>query len=197
MNKAETIKFLGIIHAFFPNKDESKEQIQAKVNGWHIMLEDMPYDLAEQALKAVLSKTKFFPTIAEIREEASRIARPMPTAGQAWEETVNRIRKIGHTGKPIFSDPLIGRAAHAMGWMDMCTSENIDVVRGQFIKLYNDMAKEEREKTQVPLSVHRKIAATKRELEKPNLKLLPDPKQEIKKEKRYSWEDTLIPDGLS
>lgn len=159
MKKSEVVKFLSIITAFFPDRRITDEMI----TGWHIMLEDMPYELAEQALKAVLSKNRFFPSIAEIREEAAAIARPMPTAAEAWEEVNKERQRVGWSfiKKPEFSDELIERTVEAFGWDGLCASENIDVARGQFLKLYRELAKQKRERVQIPESVQTLIQKTK------------------------------------
>ncbi len=167
MNKVETAKIAAILSATFPDRAFTREQIEV----WHIMLEDMPYPLAEEALKAVLSKNRFFLTIAEIREEAAAIARPIPLAAEAWEEVKKAIEKIGSWGTPVFSDPLIKKTVDSFGWLDMCRSENIDVVRGQFIKLYESVARREKEFILFPASVNRLIAANRSALQDKQLRL--------------------------
>ena len=67
------------------------------------------------------------------------------TAGEAWAEVRGLIGKVGSYGYPKFSSRAIDKAVSAVGWRDMCLSENIMIERAHFLKIYDSIVKREEE----------------------------------------------------
>jgi hypothetical protein len=170
MNRAEAKKLVGIAVAFFPAMQD--KDMGPTVIGWEAMLKDVPYKLAEMALKKVLSTAKFFPTIAEIREAVAEITNPqMPSWTEAWGEVVQAVRQYGYMREKEALESLSPAAAKVVrwfGWQEICRSEEPDVIRGQFRMAYEAQAKREREMAVLPTEIRELIGGTAKALPKPN-----------------------------
>ena len=140
--------------ATFPLKKElTGEQQDDLITVWRMVLNDIPYKLAEAALIKVLSTNKFFPAPAEIKEAAYSLMPGPPTAEEAWEE-VREIITSGHLLSeyqyngwiPQWSHELVKKTVQEMGFRELCASENIGITMAQFKKHYdnNKMAHKER-----------------------------------------------------
>ena len=166
MTKSETVKLFVIIKSLFPRDDAFKNATPDMVSAWTEMLEDIPFDHAKAAVKAAVATSPFPPSIAEIRDYATRLTAPKRlTADEAWGIASECIRKYGlqtrRTSPEIetvtvvrFGDPVSinpsGREYEAkfhcppevwkmlkhMGYADIVKSDNPDVVRGQFLKAW-------------------------------------------------------------
>jgi hypothetical protein len=62
---------MGVLTAAFPNAPVGRETVLVYAD----MLGDIPEDLLRKAVRRCINTTKFFPTIAEIREAANSIRR--------------------------------------------------------------------------------------------------------------------------
>ena len=166
MTKSETVQLFAIIKALFPRDDSFKNATKDMVDAWAEMLEDIPFDHAKAAVKAAVATSPFPPSIAEIRDYATRLTAPKRlTADEAWGIASECIRKYGLQTRRIapetevvtvvrFGDPVSinpsGREYEAkfhcppevwkmlkhMGYADIVKSDNPDVVRGQFLKAW-------------------------------------------------------------
>ena len=166
MTKSETVKLFVIIKSLFPRDDAFKNATPDMVSAWTEMLEDVPFDHAKAAVKAAVATSPFPPSIAEIRDYATRLTAPKRlTADEAWGIASECIRKYGLQTRRIapetevvtvvrFGDPVSinpsGREYEAkfhcppevwkmlkhMGYADIVKSDNPDVVRGQFLKAW-------------------------------------------------------------
>lgn len=96
MNKAETVKLFTVISAMFPRDTKFAQADQLMIDMWQKMLADIPYDAAEKAITAAVSTSPFPPSIAEIRDYATRLNGPRRmTAEEAWGQACEVIRTYG------------------------------------------------------------------------------------------------------
>lgn len=155
MNRKEIINLLGIATANFPNMQERDLQPTAVL--WEKALSDIPYPVAEKALIKVLSTSKFFPTIAEIREAAAELTQPRKLDwSEAWELIVQAIRKYGYydeAGAMRSLPPDVARMARRFTWRELCTNENPDTLRAQFRMAWETESKREKEVSVLPVEV--------------------------------------------
>lgn len=69
------------------------------------------------------------------------------TSGEAWQMVLDEMRRVcGSYGVPSVSNEIVQRVINAVGWKDICLSDNIAVVRGQFFKIYDSFVQKEKEK---------------------------------------------------
>ena len=96
MNKAETVKLFTVISAMFPRDMKFAQADQLMIDMWQRMLADIPYDAAEKAITATVATSPFPPSIAEIRDYATRLNGPRRmTAEEAWGQASEAIRTYG------------------------------------------------------------------------------------------------------
>ena len=155
MTPDETVKMFAMIAATFPRDQSFARADRIMLNSWHTMLQDLPFDVVEAAVQAQAATSPFPPSISEIRQRAAEITKPSLRMGadEAWELAIKAVRKFGYTQwiaakKWLPSD--VAQAVERFGYRDICMAENIDVVRGQFIRLWDVRLKRERERSVLP-----------------------------------------------
>lgn len=150
MTKIETAKLLAVLAAAFPRFEVDDLKVQV----WHEMLGDLDYSLASLAIKKLILESTFPPSIAEVRNAAVEIQTPEQTTGaQAWGEVIKAIRIYGHYREEealASMSPVTAQVVRCMGWRDICLNSEPGVVRGQFLKMYQQIAAREKENKLLP-----------------------------------------------
>ena len=96
MTKKETVALFGLIAAMFPRDNKFANPDAIMRDAWAEMLEDIPFDAAKAAIKATVSTSPFPPSIAEIRDYATRLNSPRRmTAEEAWGHACEVMRNYG------------------------------------------------------------------------------------------------------
>ena len=148
----ETKNLLAWTVSNFPAMQERDMGPTAKL--WYQMLKDIPYKIAEQAMFKILATAKFFPTVSEILEAIADITNPeQDTAAKAWGEVEKAIRFYGSYREKEALESMSPRTAKVveyMGWRDICLGEEIGVVRGQFLKMYQQVSEREQKERVLP-----------------------------------------------
>lgn len=155
MNKKEIINLLAIATANFPTMQERDMKPTAIL--WEKSLSDIPYEIAEKAILKVLSTSRFFPTIAEIREASVQITQPRTLdAIEAWGLIVQAIRKYGlyRQGEALGSlPPDVAEMARRFTWRELCLNENPDTLRAQFRMAWETQSKRDKETKALPADI--------------------------------------------
>jgi hypothetical protein len=109
---------------------------------------------------------KFLPTIPEIRELAAEIVGGhLPDGDEAWGEVMDQIRAVGSSASPSFSHDAIAKVVHAMGWRELCASDNQVADRAHFLRLYGSARQRLDRERQVSADVRELAAALGRRYE--------------------------------
>lgn len=96
MKKSEVVKVFMAIAKLFPRDNTFINADKEMVEMWYEMLEDIPFDNAMSAVKASVATSPFPPSIAEIRDYATRLTTPKRlSADEAWGIASDVIRKYG------------------------------------------------------------------------------------------------------
>jgi hypothetical protein len=143
--KAEIVKRVGILAAAYPNAKISKETLKIYVG----MLSDLSLEVLDCAIQKCLAESEFFPTIAKIRSAASSltsVTNCLPSSWEAWNEVTLQIRHNGYYRTPQFSNGLVARAVNALGWSQLCLSENQIADRAHFVRVYEQLVASEMKK---------------------------------------------------
>lgn len=150
MKKTEMAKLFAIIAEVYPTFEVSEFRIEL----FRKLLGDLDFAVVEKASYMHISTNKYPPTVAHIRQHAVEIMSLQPiNANDAWDEVYRAIRKYGRPRADIAVQslsPLTARVVKSIGFTEICMSENPSVIRGQFIKLYNELLQEEVNKLMVP-----------------------------------------------
>lgn len=130
-------------------------------NMWYALMGDLSYELCNVAIQKYMLTNKFPPTVAEIRELCAGVVNGDPlTWGESWERALNAVRRYGSYNKTDALnslDPLTRKCVDSIGYMTLCTSENIMVERAHFQKIFDVYAKREQTEKQMPLALQSAI----------------------------------------
>lgn len=136
---------IGIISAAYPNFNPT--ELTAEV--YYQTLSDIPSEELKAATIHCIAEAgrKFAPSVGELRgavAELRGMSSNMPSSFQAWQEVLQQVGAVGSYGTPSFSHPLVKRAVDALGWKNICLSEDATADRARFIQCYEQL----RERTQ-------------------------------------------------
>ena len=143
-NTEETVLILSLLGASYPNFELKEPTINAYV----CLLEDLPAKTLERAALEHIGRSKFFPTIAELRQAAFDLLEagsPLPEGHEAWQTVLSEVERVGHAGKPEFDSPLIAKAVETLGWRTICLSDNVSIERAHFMQVYSGLVAKERD----------------------------------------------------
>lgn len=159
MNKQEFSTFAMALRTYYP-KENILPNPQA-MELWFRELQDIPYKVAEAALRKWVATNKWSPSIAEIREmTAGLVNGEQMTWGESWEKALNAVRKYGSYNKKMALeslDPLTRKCVENIGYLELCMSENIMVERAHFQKIFEVYAKREQTNQRLPASLLKAI----------------------------------------
>jgi hypothetical protein len=154
MTEKEISKLIFMAKSAFPGRSpETRDEIDELTRVWGLVLNDVPYSLAEAALVKILKTSRFFPAPAEIWEAAYSLVPGPPSAEEAWAE-VREVITSGHLltayqyngWLPQWSHELVEKTVREMGFRELCASENISITMAQFKKAYELNKAQYREK---------------------------------------------------
>lgn len=145
----EVVRIVGVLKLAYPNFGArlSEDEWVALPRVWHRLLRDVPFDLLDAAAMHYVasSGSAFPPSIAELREAAYKlVSMDKLSAEEAWGEVQKAIRRFGSYRMPKFNSSIIGCAVEIIGWRALCASENEVADRAHFFRVYESLARRER-----------------------------------------------------
>ncbi|TCU72894.1 loader and inhibitor of G40P protein [Tissierella praeacuta] len=160
MRKSEVIKLLGMISGAYPNM---KEITDLTVDIWYDCLKDMDIEVALLAIKKHILESPFPPSVSDIRKQLSEVTTPENErldGASGWGEVIKAIKEYGYYREKEALEsmtPVTRKVVKYMGWQEICHSEKPDVVRGQFLKMYEIVGERERQSRLLPLDFKEEI----------------------------------------
>lgn len=142
-----------VLTAAYPNMKTPAATIEV----YHRALADLDAELCEAAILDCVSKCKFFPTVAELREAAARLAVGADTrkpALEAWGDVRRAVDAYGTHGWDSARDILDAQTAdaiHALGWQSFCQSDVDEEMswRARFVELYDQLGRRDVRRVQM------------------------------------------------
>jgi|TARA_R100000501_G_scaffold14495_1_gene26165 hypothetical protein len=126
------------------NKAMSRDQIELYVR----YLSDLDDGTLQQAAANLICLLRFFPKVAEMREEAVRIdlgGEFAPHPVSAWREVLAGIQSHGRASVPSWSHQAIGVALDQIGgYRRVCDSQLVEAERSKFCDVYEHLVSEEK-----------------------------------------------------
>lgn len=136
MNHDDTLKIMSVLKGSYPRQVIGSDTVAA----YSSMLSDLPFDDVKSAIMRLVSTSKWFPAIAEIRAEAVRGSQSSLTPEEAWGQVHKAIGSVGSYEKPEFEDERVMQAVSAIGWKDICHGMNVMSTRARFIDAFKNIA---------------------------------------------------------
>jgi hypothetical protein len=132
------LKYLGIAY----NKEFDEEQATV----WYDFFKDVDFEVFRQAVKRIIPKSKYIPSIAELRSEVAQITNPVLQLNveEEWDNVIQMIRKYGsYITAEQFNElkPTTMKVVKTIGWRRLCMSENIEFERRTFYDMFNSYQK--------------------------------------------------------
>lgn len=160
MLESEMSELLTTFAAAYP-KFPPINRIMSKT--WFEMFKDIDYDVAQLAVKKIILENTFPPSIAELRQAIVDITTPKEEkldAGQAWGQVTKAIKNYGlYRPDEAFTSmsSRTRKVVENIGWQNICMSENLDVLRGQFRMMYETMETREKQDKLIPTDMKQLI----------------------------------------
>ncbi len=160
MTRAETAELLTLMAAAWPRFEPD----DAKVALWSELFSDVDFRVVKVALKKLMILNTFPPSVAELRQAVAEVSRPEGSrlpAPEAWGLAIKAIHEYGYYREGEAMASLPESVAQVVRWMDyqqLCLSENTDVIRGQFIRMYETQQRREAEQAVLPPGLKQDIA---------------------------------------
>lgn len=140
-DEVEVTRVFGMLSAAYPQAGVTAATLAVYVR----YLADLDGQILDSAAADCITRSRFFPTVAEIREAAAQVRElryGAPSPGEAWQEVTAAFREVGNWGTPSWSHPRIAEAVRQVGgWRNLCLSDNQAADRARFLELYSEAAR--------------------------------------------------------
>jgi hypothetical protein len=132
---------LRALAAAYPNFALTEQTVAIYVE----LLADIDPELLRAATLDLISRSRFFPTVAEIREAARDLRDgPQLSGSEAWGLVIQAIRDLGYAHQAEAHERLGETIMQAVrdigGWGALCYSENSVADRARFIEAFDARA---------------------------------------------------------
>jgi hypothetical protein len=137
MQEAEFARLMAVLDQTYRTPPLSEYTMDI----WYRSLSDIDYVLAQKAVEKILLTSRFYPTIAEIRETCLSLVDGEKVTGlEAWgtfRKYINLYSAAEDYEKLKQDHPAIYTLVHAVGGRELL-SGNVDFVRPEFERMYNE-----------------------------------------------------------
>lgn len=148
MNKVEFAEFAAALKSLYPREDKLLPTPQS-MEVWYRQLADIPAQTAALALSKWASTERWSPSIADIRALCTTItAGRLPDWTEGWAEVLRAVSRFGYmneAGALESMTELTRTTVERMGWKEICLSDNTDVLRAQFQRVYETIERRSKE----------------------------------------------------
>jgi len=137
MERRETAQVLAMLASAYPHIKITKETAEI----YHDVLQDLEMSQCVRASRGIVRFSQFFPSASEIRRAVMKeenLLSPLPI--EAWAEIVKVTKSEGLQKSHEWSHATLKETVVAIGWREICMSENQGVLRAHFLKLYESLA---------------------------------------------------------
>lgn len=158
MKPSEAAKIITMLSTAWPDGwrflDEDQQARTREL--WRSMLADLDYVVADAATRRLIGTHKRMPSIADFRATCSAYTEGRREhGGEAWGAVLKLIGRYGMNRTPRrpgsepvddtfeVTDPVLYRVIDAMGWRELCLSENQAADRARVIELYEQLGRED------------------------------------------------------
>ncbi len=126
------------------------------IDTWMTYLNPYPFEAVQAAIYKYFNERKDQPGPQDILNQIKKFmpADPdaPPSVEEAWHEVNDFIHSHGYMNPPKleeYSNPAVYDAVSSIGWLSICTDENVAATRAYFYKNYNGYSKRKTEENAV------------------------------------------------
>lgn len=158
MTQQEVRNLIGLTVTLWPTVPMRVEVDALMLTSWHLVLADVEFGEAAAAVAEAARRGDAFPLapgaiaarVLDARDRAAGLA--APDADEAWTELTSAVRARGlAAGPPEWSHPAVATVARALGWRELCMSNNEGVLRAHFLRLYDPAVQRQRSERRAAL----------------------------------------------
>ena|SRR6185312_737239 len=147
MTKPEAAKLVAVLLAAFPNSKANAQTAEI----YERMILDQDYAVANAAVERLLATCRFMPTIGEIRETCLELTKgDKLNGGEAWGQFLRLVSMHGSYRMPgvdfQIADETLAKTIEALGWKNLCLSEDQTSDRARFVDLFDKLATAQRKR---------------------------------------------------
>lgn len=143
MTRDESARLLSLMLGGFPSAATRIDSVALKAMQalWGALLESASYADGKAAVLRLCATRKFLPTISELLAEinAAHVG-PRRSGLEAWGDVMRAVSRFGAYRDPEFTDPHVTATVRAMGWQEICASENQVADRARFVDAYEQIS---------------------------------------------------------
>lgn len=139
MTPTQCAEMFEILDAAYPKERMTERQMAI----YAAMLAPYPVDQVREAVVLHIHRSPWFPRVSDVIDKLTKREELDPD--QAWAEVLRNIRSVGYYGSPTWSHKAVAETVQAMGWQDLCVSENIEADRAHFMRFYQTAVTRQRE----------------------------------------------------
>jgi hypothetical protein len=157
MSRADIVELFALISAAYPKDQAFANADKPTALMWYEMLKDMPFEAVKAALAKHAAISRFPPTIADLRAAIAPNTIPQE---EAWGIVLKAIRDYGCYRQTEARDsmpPEVWQTVDRMGWRELCMSENVDVIRAQFMRMYDAQSRRNKERAALPAGLAQRL----------------------------------------
>jgi hypothetical protein len=158
MTRPEAARLVTVIFAACPAQSAKlgHDQQIAMVDAFATLLDDVPYEHANAAVRVLLQTRPWMPSVADIRATVRELLHgPVPPGGEQWGVVLKAIGKYGAWRTPgvdfVFDDAITAKCVEALGWRMLCLSDNPVADRARFVEMYDKLAEQSRREDVAPV----------------------------------------------
>ena len=124
---------------------------------WYSMLGHLNFNVAENAVQQLAATSKYPPQISDILQKAAEMdGDVLEDPGVAWQLVMKAVRNYGSYRPKEAKEslpPVVRQAVEQIGYMEICTSDNITADRGHFFRVYETLRSRAMDAKKMPPSV--------------------------------------------
>lgn len=132
------------------------EPAKNKMELYYNLLKDLPYEALDAGINNLIAETIYpkFPTVGAVRKYAVDVMfQGLSDEVSSWEQVRALIREHGRDfgcDAMLQMDPLTKETVLAIGWRDLCMTNNIDTCRAHYYQAYRKKLEEKVKQVLLP-----------------------------------------------
>lgn len=151
INRKDIVETISLLKITYPSalKDLSEQELSLMIDVWTRDFENTPKEIFNKAINNIRNKNRFFPSIADIKEEIAKMKiGDIPEAEDEWQEVISAVHRWGsYRQAEALEDlkPYTAKIVGYIGYMNICTATKEEQVwnKKEFIEEYNALKDKE------------------------------------------------------